>query len=39
MQGPVRTMSLDEIKTHVGQEIGVSDWFELDRNASMRSPI
>jgi len=31
MQGPVRTMSLDEIKTHVGQEIGVSDWFELDQ--------
>ena len=31
MQGPVRTMSLDEIKTHVGKEIGVSDWFELDQ--------
>jgi acyl dehydratase len=24
-------MSLDEIKTHVGQEIGVSDWFLLDQ--------
>jgi acyl dehydratase len=31
MQGPVRTMSLDEIKTHVGKEIGVSDWFLLDQ--------
>ena len=31
MQGPVRTMSLDEIKTYVGKEIGVSDWFELDQ--------
>jgi len=31
MQGPVRTMSLDEIKTYVGKEIGVSDWFLLDQ--------
>jgi len=31
MQGPVRTMSLDEIKTYVGREIGVSDWFLLDQ--------
>ena len=31
MQGPVRTMSLDEIKNYVGKEIGVSDWFLLDQ--------
>ena len=31
MQGPVRTMSLDEIKTYVGKEIGVSEWFLLDQ--------
>lgn len=31
MQGPVRTMSLDEIKAYVGKEIGVSDWFLLDQ--------
>ena len=32
MQGPVKTMSLDEIKEYVGKEIGVSDWFELDQD-------
>ena len=31
MQGPVRTMSLEEIKAYVGKEIGVSDWFQLDQ--------
>lgn len=32
MQGPTRTMTLDEISTYVGKEIGVSDWFLLDQN-------
>ena len=31
MQGPVRSMSLDEMKTYIGKEIGVSDWFTLDQ--------
>ena len=31
MKGPEKTMSLDEIQTHVGQEIGVSDWFLIDQ--------
>jgi acyl dehydratase len=32
MQGPTRSMTLDEIKTYVGKEIGVSDWFTLDQD-------
>jgi acyl dehydratase len=32
MQGPTRTMTLDEISAYVGKEIGVSDWFLLDQN-------
>ena len=32
MQGPTRTMTLDEISTYVGKEIGVSDWFLLDQD-------
>ncbi|MDH3641321.1 MAG: MaoC family dehydratase [Gammaproteobacteria bacterium] len=32
MQGPVRTMTLDEVHSFAGKEIGVSDWFELDQN-------
>jgi acyl dehydratase len=31
MQGPVRTMALDELKTYVGKEIGVSEWFTIDQ--------
>jgi acyl dehydratase len=31
MQGPVKAMSLDEIKAYVGKEIGVSDWFLIDQ--------
>lgn len=31
MEGPQKTMSLDEIQSHVGQEIGVSDWFVIDQ--------
>ncbi len=31
MQGSVRSMTLDELKTYVGKEIGVSDWFALDQ--------
>ena len=31
MQGPVRTMTLDEVRSFTGKEIGVSDWFELDQ--------
>ncbi len=32
MQGPVRTMSLDEIRDYSGKEIGVSEWFALDQD-------
>ena len=32
MQGPVKSMTLDEVKSYVGREIGVSDWFTLDQN-------
>ena len=32
MQGPTRTMSLDEIRTYTGKEIGVSEWFALDQD-------
>jgi acyl dehydratase len=32
MQGPTKTMSLDEIKSYVGKEIGVSDWFPIDQS-------
>ena len=32
MQGPVRTMTLDEVRSFAGKEIGVSDWFTLDQN-------
>lgn len=31
MQGPIRTMSIDEIKSYTGKEIGVSEWFMLDQ--------
>ena len=32
MQGPVRTMTLDEVRSFTGKEIGVSDWFKLDQD-------
>ena len=32
MQGPVRSMPLDEMKTYIGKEIGVSEWFTLDQD-------
>jgi len=32
MQGPTKTMTLDEIKSYIGKEIGVSDWFLLDQD-------
>lgn len=32
MQGPVRSMTLDEVRSHTGKEIGVSDWFLLDQD-------
>ena len=31
MQGPVRSMTLDELKSSTGKEIGVSEWFTLDQ--------
>ena len=31
MKGPVKTMTLEEVQSHVGQEIGVSDWFLMDQ--------
>ena len=32
MQGPVRTMTIEEVRSYTGQEIGVSDWFTLDQD-------
>jgi acyl dehydratase len=32
MQGPVKSMTLDEVESNVGKEIGVSDWFTLDQD-------
>lgn len=32
MQGPTRTMTLEEIRGYTGKEIGVSEWFELDQD-------
>lgn len=32
MQGPSKTMTLDEIKAFTGKEIGVSEWFEIDQS-------
>ncbi|WP_439815856.1 MaoC family dehydratase [Zavarzinia sp. CC-PAN008] len=32
MQGPTRTMTLDEVKSYQGKEIGTSDWFLIDQN-------
>jgi acyl dehydratase len=31
MQGPIRSMTLDELKAYTGKEIGVSEWFTLDQ--------
>ncbi|MCC5859243.1 MAG: MaoC family dehydratase [Ectothiorhodospiraceae bacterium] len=31
MQGPSRTLPIEEIRDYVGKEIGVSDWFTLDQ--------
>ncbi len=31
MQGPVRSMTIDEVRSYTGKEIGVSDWFLLDQ--------
>ena len=32
MQGPVRSMTLDELTSYTGKEIGVSEWFTLDQD-------
>lgn len=31
MEGPARSLPLDEIRSHLGKEIGVSEWFPLDQ--------
>lgn len=31
MQGPTKTMTLDEIKSYEGKEIGTSEWFLIDQ--------
>lgn len=31
MEGPVKSMTLDEVEGYVGKEIGVSDWFTIDQ--------
>ena len=36
MKGPTRTMSLEEVKSHIGEEIGVSEWFLLDQDRISR---
>jgi len=32
VQGPTRSMTLEEVRSYVGKEIGVSDWFLLDQD-------
>ncbi len=32
MKGPQKTMTLEEVQSHVGQEVGVSDWFPMDQD-------
>ena len=32
MEGPTRSMPLDELKTRLGSEIGVSGWYTLDQD-------
>ena len=32
MQGPTRSMTLDELQTYAGKEVGVSEWFTLDQD-------
>lgn len=36
MKGPIRTMTLEEVQSHVGKEIGVSDWFLMDQGRISR---
>lgn len=36
MEGPVKSMTLDEIKGYVGKEIGVSDRFTPDQDRIYR---
>ncbi len=31
MEGPARTMSLDEVTARVGTELGISEWFQIDQ--------
>ena len=32
MKGPATTITLEEVQSHVGDEIGVSDWFLIDQD-------
>ncbi len=36
MKGPTRTLSLEEVKSYTGKEIGVSDWFLIDQDRISR---
>lgn len=36
MKGPTKTMSLEDVRSHVGKEIGVSDWFLMDQDRISR---
>lgn len=36
MKGPTKTMSLEEVKSHIGKEIGTSDWFQMDQDRISR---
>jgi acyl dehydratase len=31
MDGPLREMSIDDLRARIGTELGVSDWFEIDQ--------
>ncbi len=31
MQGPTRSMTLDEVRSFTGKEIGISEWFTIDQ--------
>jgi len=36
VKGPVSSMTLEEVQSKVGEEIGVSDWFTMDQDRISR---
>ena len=31
MEGPLRTISIDDLSARVGSELGISEWFRIDQ--------